>query len=155
MRVSSSASHALAALTMPLLAAAPEGSPGPEGSTGAVHTMAGDDSANGVVSYRRAANGRVTEIGRFATGGSGTGVPRLGSHGSVVLVSACGDALGSLVTRDDPLQQQQTVDGSNREHGDLLAAAVAPSRLEKRCTRSDRGSDERTPQPGPAGGRDG
>jgi len=75
----------LVALTLLLLASAAQGVARAGGSSGAVYTMSNDGSANGVIAYRRAANGRIAEIGRFGTGGSGTGFPRLGSQGSVVL----------------------------------------------------------------------
>lgn len=54
-------------------------------STGAVYVQTNDASRNEVVAYRRAANGKLTVLGTYRTGGKGTGIPRLGSQGSVIL----------------------------------------------------------------------
>ncbi len=75
----------LVVVALLFLAAVAQGVARAGGSSGAVYTMSNDGSANGVIAYRRAATGRLTEIGRFGTGGSGTGFPRLGSQGSVIL----------------------------------------------------------------------
>ena len=75
----------LAAVVLLLLASVVLGAARAAPSPGAVYTMSNDGSANGVIAYDRAADGNLREIGRFGTGGAGTGFPRLGSQGSVVL----------------------------------------------------------------------
>ncbi|MCA1582203.1 MAG: lactonase family protein [Acidobacteria bacterium] len=42
-------------------------------------------TANAIIAYARAADGTLTPNGTYPTGGKGTGMPRLGSQGSVVL----------------------------------------------------------------------
>lgn len=54
-------------------------------SSGAVYTMTNAGEANAVIAYARAADGTLTPNGIYLTGGKGTGMPRLGSQGSVVL----------------------------------------------------------------------
>ena len=75
----------LAAVVLLLLASVVLGAARAAPSPGAVYTMSNDGSANGVIAYDRAADGNLHEIGRFGTGGAGTGFPRLGSQGSVIL----------------------------------------------------------------------
>ena len=53
----------------------------------AVYVPTNDADANSVVAYRRAADGRLTVIGSYPTGGRGTGRPHLPSQGSVVLAA--------------------------------------------------------------------
>jgi 6-phosphogluconolactonase (cycloisomerase 2 family) len=52
---------------------------------GSVYLQTNDAQGNEVVAYARDADGRLEALGRFATGGRGTGVPHLTSQGSVVL----------------------------------------------------------------------
>lgn len=54
---------------------------------GGVYTMSNAASGNEVIAYRRAADGSLTHIGDFATGGLGSGVPRLSTQGSVTLTA--------------------------------------------------------------------
>ena len=54
-------------------------------SPGAVYTMTNAGAANVVIAYARAADGTLTPNGTYPTGGKGTGMPRLGSQGSIVL----------------------------------------------------------------------
>lgn len=63
------------------------GSPavGDASAPGAVYAMTNDAAGNQVVAYHRAADGRLTLLGRFDTGGLGTGRIRLSSQGSVLL----------------------------------------------------------------------
>ncbi len=68
-----------------LVAASVLGTARAGGAGGVVYTATNDGSANGVIAYRRAADGTLAEVGRFQTGGGGTGFARLGSQGSVVL----------------------------------------------------------------------
>ncbi len=58
-----------------------------------VFVQTNDATSNEVVAFRRGDDGSLTELGRYATGGRGDGVPHLKSQGSVVLA---GDRL--LVT---------------------------------------------------------
>jgi hypothetical protein len=51
---------------------------------GAVYTMDNAASQNHVLTFQRAADGKLTPAGSFATGGSGTG-SGLGSQGAVLL----------------------------------------------------------------------
>jgi 6-phosphogluconolactonase len=51
---------------------------------GAVYVQT-NDAHNEVVAFARAADGALTRIGEFATGGKGLGMPHLTSQGSVVL----------------------------------------------------------------------
>ncbi len=54
-------------------------------SSGLVYTMSNAAGSNKVLAFRRAANGTLTPNGVYPTGGAGTGEPRLGSQGSVIL----------------------------------------------------------------------
>ncbi len=54
-------------------------------SPGAVYTMTNAGTANAVIAYARAADGTLTPNGTYPTGGKGTGMPRLGSQGSIIL----------------------------------------------------------------------
>ncbi len=59
---------------------------GPTGNpTGAVYVQTNDARANEVVVFRRVANGKLSSVRSFATGGRGSGIPRLGSQGPVIL----------------------------------------------------------------------
>ena len=57
------------------------------GTTGAVYVQTNDRRGNGVIAFRRAADGSLARLGTFRTGGAGDGVPHLTSQGSVVLTS--------------------------------------------------------------------
>jgi 6-phosphogluconolactonase len=50
-----------------------------------VYTQTNDPGGNQVIAYRRAADGTLTPLGGYDTGGLGTGKPHLASQGSVVL----------------------------------------------------------------------
>ena len=50
-----------------------------------VYTQTNDPGGNQVIAYRRAADGTLTPLGAYDTGGRGTGKPHLASQGSVVL----------------------------------------------------------------------
>jgi 6-phosphogluconolactonase (cycloisomerase 2 family) len=52
---------------------------------GGVYLQTNDAERNEVAAFRRAEDGRLEPLGRFETGGRGTGVPHLTSQGSVVL----------------------------------------------------------------------
>lgn len=71
-----------AALAVCLLALGGFGGSGSAGAapgTGFVYTMSNAGSGNSVIAYTRAADGTLTPNGTYATGGRGTGQPRLGS----------------------------------------------------------------------------
>jgi 6-phosphogluconolactonase len=55
-----------------------------KGSPGAVYTMSNDATGNELLAYDRAANGTLTTIGSYATGGLGAG-EGLGNQGGVAL----------------------------------------------------------------------
>jgi 6-phosphogluconolactonase len=52
---------------------------------GAVYVQTNDAENNEVVAYRRSGDGALHPLGRYATGGSGNGMPHLPSQSSVVL----------------------------------------------------------------------
>src|SRR5262245_11271786 len=64
------------------------------GSAGRVYVQTNEPD-NRVVAFDRAADGALTELGSYATGGKGDAVPHLTSQGSVVLT---GDGAHLLVT---------------------------------------------------------
>ena len=51
--------------------------------TGAVFAQGNDAAANAVIAFGRAADGTLSPVGSFATGGRGNGMPHLPSQGSV------------------------------------------------------------------------
>ena len=51
----------------------------------AVYVQANDAAGNEVIAFSRAQDGALAPLGRYPTGGRGTGVPHLASAGSVVL----------------------------------------------------------------------
>ncbi len=53
--------------------------------SGFVYTMTNAADHNQVIAYRRAGDGTLVGNGTYATGGTGSGQPRLGSQGSVTL----------------------------------------------------------------------
>ena len=53
--------------------------------TGAVYVQTNDTDANQVVAFRRSENGALALLGRYETGGRGSGVPHLPSQGSVAV----------------------------------------------------------------------
>jgi 6-phosphogluconolactonase len=61
----------------------------------AVYVQTNDAEANEIVAFSRDADGGLATLGRFATGGRGTGTPHLPSQGSVTLT---GDGRFLLVT---------------------------------------------------------
>ena len=56
-----------------------------EQEQGFVYVQTNDAEINEVVVYRRGADGRLERLGRYITGGKGSGKPHLASQGSVVL----------------------------------------------------------------------
>ena len=53
----------------------------------AVFVQTNDAAANEVIAFARDDDGALTRLGRFATGGRGTGVPHLASQGSLALTA--------------------------------------------------------------------
>jgi 6-phosphogluconolactonase len=51
----------------------------------AVYVQTNEPAANRVIAFRRAADGTLTELGTYPTGGAGDGVPHLTSQGSLIL----------------------------------------------------------------------
>ncbi|MBA2627886.1 MAG: beta-propeller fold lactonase family protein, partial [Gemmatimonadales bacterium] len=58
---------------------------GRPGTTGAVYVQTNSAGENHVVIYQRSADGQLQHGQAVRTGGRGTGLPRLGSQGSVIL----------------------------------------------------------------------
>jgi 6-phosphogluconolactonase (cycloisomerase 2 family) len=91
-----------------------------ETSQGAVYLQTNDAAKNEVVAYDRAADGSLTHMGAYETGGRGTGKPHFASQRSVVLTD---DGRGLLVVNA----------GSNEialfavEDGGLRLADTVPS----------------------------
>jgi 6-phosphogluconolactonase len=56
-----------------------------EYASGYVYVQTNDGEINEVVVYRRGRDGRLERLGRYVTGGKGSGKPHLASQGSVVL----------------------------------------------------------------------
>jgi 6-phosphogluconolactonase len=59
----------------------------------AVYVQTNDAAANEVVAFERRADGGLAPLGRFATGGRGTGMPHLASQSSIVLTDDGGSLL--------------------------------------------------------------
>jgi 6-phosphogluconolactonase len=80
---------------------------------GAVYVQTNESDGNRVIAFRREQDGTLAELGTYATGGRGDGVPHLTSQGSVVLT---GDRSHVLVT--------------NAGSGDVSVFAVGAAGLE-------------------------
>src|SRR6201997_1388304 len=79
----------------------------------AVYVQANDATANEVIAFSRTGDGALAPLGRYSTGGRGTGKPHLASAGSVVLsehgwwllvVNAGSDELSLFAVQPDGLQ---------------------------------------------------
>jgi 6-phosphogluconolactonase len=79
----------------------------------AVYVQTNDANGNEVIAFSRAEDGTLAPLGRYPTGGRGTGVPHLASAGSVVLsddgrwllaVNAGSDELSLFAVQPDGLQ---------------------------------------------------
>jgi len=79
----------------------------------AVYVQTNDATGNEVIAFGRAAGGALAPLGRYPTGGRGTGVPHLASAGSVVLsddgrwllvVNAGSDELSLFAVQPDGLR---------------------------------------------------
>jgi 6-phosphogluconolactonase len=79
----------------------------------AVYVQTNDATGNEVIAFSRAEDGALASLGRYSTGGRGTGVPHLASAGSVVLsddgrwllvVNAGSDELSLFAVQPDGLR---------------------------------------------------
>jgi 6-phosphogluconolactonase len=79
----------------------------------AVYVQTNDATGNEVIAFSRAEDGALAPLGRYSTGGRGTGVPHLASAGSVVLsddgrwllvVNAGSDELSLFAVQPDGLR---------------------------------------------------
>jgi 6-phosphogluconolactonase len=100
----------VAALAVPAAAAAARG----DASHGAVYAITNATTGNGVAYYARAANGALTLVATYATGGIGTGAG-LGSQGAVALagdrlfaVNAGSDSISEFAVKRDGLELVDT-----------------------------------------------
>src|SRR5215208_2197250 len=112
-------------------------------ATGAVYTLTNAADGNGVIAFRRAADGALTAIGTFAAGGRGTGgtvdplasqyaLVLSGDHDALFAVDAGSDQLSSFRANADGSLALATTVGSGGErpvslavHGGLLYALNA------------------------------
>jgi 6-phosphogluconolactonase (cycloisomerase 2 family) len=88
------------------------------GNTGTVYTSSNDAAGNAVLAYRRAADGSLSTLGTFPTGGNGTGAG-LGNQGAVTLsangrwllvVNAGSDSVSVFSVRSNGLQRTDVQD---------------------------------------------
>ena len=79
----------------------------------AVYVQTNDATANEVIAFSRTQDGALAPLGRYSTGGRGTGSPHLASAGSVVLsddgrwllvVNAGSDELSLFAVQPDGLR---------------------------------------------------
>lgn len=100
-------------------------------SAGAVYTLTNAADENQVLAFRRAASGSLTPLGRFATGGRGTGgtVDPLQSQYAVVLTREH-DALFAVDAGSDQVSGFQVLgDGSLVRTGTVASGGVLPVSL--------------------------
>src|SRR5690348_18503529 len=71
-----------------------------EGTMDQIYVQTNDAERNAVVAFDRGDDGRLTAVGRFETGGRGSGTPHLASQSSVVV---SGDRLLVTNTGSDEL----------------------------------------------------
>jgi len=128
-----------AALAVPAAAAASTNGRLNDPSHGAVYAITNATTGNGVAYYARGANGALTPVATYATGGAGTGAG-LGSQGAVALaghrlfaVNAGSDSISEFFVGNDGLELVETF-GSNGDlpisvsvHGNLLYVLNAGS----------------------------
>ena len=89
--------------------------------TAAVYVQTNDAADNEVVAFRRSDDGALAPLGRYSTGGRGTGAPHLPSQNSIVLsddgrwllvVNAGSDELSLLGITPDGLSLADRVDSA-------------------------------------------
>ena len=99
----------------------------------AVYVQTNDAIANEIVAFSRAEDGALTPLGRYSTGGHGTGSPHLASAGSVVLsddgrwllvVNAGSDEVSLFAVQPDGLRLADRV-GSGGSKPTSVAASGA------------------------------
>jgi 6-phosphogluconolactonase len=93
---------------------------------GAVFLQSNDQTANRVVAFARAADGRLSEIGRYPTGGTGTGSFEDSADGIVL-----GTADGEASPIQNITQTPQLLFVSNAGSGTVTVFHVRPNGLEK------------------------
>jgi 6-phosphogluconolactonase len=97
-----------------------------------VYVQTNDATTNEVLAFERGADGRLAPLGRFATGGRGTGKPHLPSQSSIVL-SGDGDRLLVVNAGSDDLSLFGVEEGGlaladRRASGGSTPTSVAVSR---------------------------
>ena len=89
------------------------------GDGAGVYAQTNDPGGNQIIAYRRSADGTLTQLGAYDTGGLGTGTPHLASQGSVMLsddgrwlfaVNAGSDDLSVFAVAPDGLTLVDRVD---------------------------------------------
>jgi len=84
----------------------------------AIYVQTNDAAENEVIVFRRAEDGALAPMGRYSTGGRGTGLPHLASAGSVVLsddgrwlvvVNAGSDEVSLFAVQPDGLRLADSV----------------------------------------------
>lgn len=93
---------------------------------GAVFLQSNDEVANKVVAFARSADGRLTEVGRYPTGGTGTGSFEDSADGLVL-----GTADGEISPVQNLDQAPQLLFVSNAGSGTITVFHVRPNGLEK------------------------
>ena len=100
----------------------------------AVYVQTNDATANEVIAFSRAGNGALAPLGRYSTGGRGTGSPHLASAGSVVLsddgrwllvVNASSDELSLFAVQPDGLRGWPAGPGSGGSKPTSVAVSGA------------------------------
>ena len=93
--------------------------------SGAVFTMSNDRSGNSIVALDRRANGRLTRVGRFSTGGTGSGSFEDTANG-LVLGTARGEAAPNNL-----IEQRKLLFATNARSNDISVFKVARRGLER------------------------
>jgi 6-phosphogluconolactonase len=106
-----------------------------ESGNGAVYLQSNDATKNEVIAFRRGRDGSLTHVGRYETGGRGTGAPHLASQSSIVVsedgsrllaVNAGSDEVSLFAVEDGALRLAQTISSGGSAptsiavHGDLV-----------------------------------
>ena len=98
----------------------------------AVYVQTNDATKNEVIVFSRAEDGALAPVGRYSTGGRGTGVPHLASAGSVVLhddgrwllvVNAGSDELSLFAVQPDGLRLADRVRSGGSRPTSVASAA--------------------------------
>ena len=107
------------------------------GAAGAVYTLTNAPGGNAVIAFRRAADGALTSIGTFATGGlgAGGGVDPLVSQYAVVL-SGDHDALFAVDAGSDQVSSFRVNADGSLAPGVAAVALMGALPRRARCTRT-------------------